>query len=158
MTSKRIIKTAKSFRYSLWRSCFFCLSSSQCFLLSGFYFQRGNQNVEYDNPALYPQVLLTFLGVQYPSENKAVTEHVLNNYSNHILISSLVTNGSRYARILVSSRSVSVQTALTTCSCFRWTPDINYRRGCLPISPACDLGSDRQQVLAQMRKGDTIRM
>ena len=63
------------------RKLFFLFILSQCFLLSGFYFQRGNQNVEYDNPALYPQVLLTFLGVQYPSENKAVTEHVLNNYS-----------------------------------------------------------------------------
>ena len=114
------------------RKLFFLFILSQCFLLSGFYFQRGNQNVEYDNPALYPQVLLTFLGVQYPSENKAVTEHVLNNYSKshpNILVS--------YEWILVSSRSVSVQTALTTCSCFRWTPDINYRRGCLPISPAC---------------------
>lgn len=63
------------------RKLFFGFILSQCFLLSGFYFQRGNQNVEYDNPSLYPQVLLTFLGVQYPSENKAVTEHILNNYS-----------------------------------------------------------------------------
>lgn len=46
------------------RKLFFGFILSQCFLLSGFYFQRGNQNVEYDNPSLYPQVLLTFLGVQ----------------------------------------------------------------------------------------------
>lgn len=44
------------------RKLFFGFILSQCFLLSGFYFQRGNQNVEYDNPSLYPQVLLTFLG------------------------------------------------------------------------------------------------
>ena len=35
------------------RKLFFGFILSQCFLLSGFYFQRGNQNVEYDNPSLY---------------------------------------------------------------------------------------------------------
>ena len=52
-----------------------------CFLLSGFYFQRGTQNTEYDSAGLAPRVLLTFLGFQYDSENRLGIEHILDMYT-----------------------------------------------------------------------------
>ena len=52
-----------------------------CFLLTGFYFQRGNQNKEYDNGVLKPQTLLTFLGFQYANGNEWSIEHILSLYT-----------------------------------------------------------------------------
>lgn len=139
------------------RKLFFLFILSQCFLLSGFYFQRGNQNVEYDNPALYPQVLLTFLGVQYPAENKAVTEHVLNNYSKshpNILISYEWVPLRTYPCIL---RKRIVSNNLDDV--FMLSLDSRYQipEGLLTdLSGLPTLAAYRQQVLAQMRKGDAI--
>ena len=61
-----------------------------CFLLSGFYFHRGNQNTEYAGGILKPQTLLTFLGFQYADKNEWSLEYVLDIYTkNHpnILVS-----------------------------------------------------------------------
>ena len=139
------------------RKLFFGFILSQCFLLSGFYFQRGNQNVEYDNPSLYPQVLLTFLGVQYPSENKAVTEHILNNYSKshpNILVSYEWVPLRTYPCILkkrICSNSLDDVFMLSLDSRYQVPEGVLADLSSLPT-----LAAYRQQVLAQMRKGDTI--
>lgn len=139
------------------RKLLFFFIFSQCFLLSGFYFQRGNQNVEYDNPSLYPQVLLTFLGIQYPSENKAVTEHILNNYSKshpNILISYEWVPLRTYPYILkkrIESDNLDDVFMLSLDSRYQIPEGLLVDLSKLPT-----LAAYRQQVLAQMRKGGTV--
>lgn len=157
MTDTHILNTAKSFRYFFMRKLLFLFILSQCFLLSGFYFQRGNQNVEYDNPALYPQVLLTFLGVQYPSENKTATEHVLNDYlklHQNILVSYEWVPLHEYPCILkkrIRSNSLDDVFMFSLGSRYQIPEGLLVDLANLPT-----LAAYRQQVLAQMRNGDAV--
>ena len=108
-------------------------------------------------PSLYPQVLLTFLGVQYPSENKAVTEHILNNYSKshpNILVSYEWVPLRTYPCILkkrICSNSLDDVFMLSQDSRYQVPEGVLADLSSLPT-----LAAYRQQVLAQMRKGDSI--
>ena len=140
------------------RKLLFFFILAQCFFVSGFYFQRGNQNVEYDDPALSPQVLLTFLGVQYPFENKASIERILNEYSEahpNILISYEGVLLRAYPDILkqrVKTNSVDDVFMVPPAYARRYMPEgILADLSGLPV-----LSAYRQEVLAQMRMGGTV--
>lgn len=131
---------------------------AQCFFVSGFYFPRGNQNVEYDDAALSPQVLLTFLGVQYPFENKASIERILNEYSKshpNILIS--------YEGVPLRTYSYVLKQRVKTNSVddVFMVPPVHARRS-MPEGVLADLSglpvlsAYRQEVLSQMRTDGTV--
>lgn len=138
------------------RKLLFLVIFAQSFLLYGFYFQRGNQNVEYDNSALSPQVLLTFLGVQYPFENKASIEHILNDYSMshpNVLISYEGVPLCSYSRILkqrVKTDSIDDVFMVSLAYARQMPEGLLADLSALPV-----LGAYRQEVLEQMRVGNT---
>ncbi len=52
-----------------------------CAFSSGFFFHRGNQNVEYDISELQPRIILNFLSFQYDADSKSTLEQLLSRYS-----------------------------------------------------------------------------
>lgn len=72
------------------------------FFLSGFLFHLGNRNMEYDD-ALPQKKLITFLGIQYASENQSCIEQILNGYStahNDMLVSYEGVTLNAYSQLL----------------------------------------------------------
>ena len=153
-----ILKKGQARLVHFMRKLLFFVILAQCFFVSGFYFQRGNQNVEYDDSALSPQVLLTFLGVQYPFENKASIERILNEYSKS------------HPNILISYEGVPLRTYPYVLKQRVKTDSVDdvfmvppaYARRDMPEGLLADLSGlpalsvYRQEILAQMRMGSAV--
>lgn len=72
-----------------------------CALQSGFFFQTGNLNKEYDETTLGPRIVLTFLGMKYAVVNEELSEALLSIYTG------------KHADVLVSYESLPPRAVLS---------------------------------------------
>ncbi len=124
-----------------------------CALQSGFFFQTGNLNKEYDETTLGPRIVLTFLGMKYAVVNEELSEALLSIYTGKhadVLVSYESLPPEQYYRLLQRRiRTDSLDDVFMV-----WSGDVRayQQKGILlNLENLPALSSYRQEVLEQMR-------